>query len=127
MSDLGLGYYGDTGDDEHHQVNRVDPCQAQPPKVNRLATGQFWSQLVEIGVREDEAGQGEEQVYAETTDAHSVVEDRDGQQAQGGQRYLEVVKHNPRRCDKANTGQLPDEHVHLGILAPLSRGHRLAR
>ncbi len=112
--DLGLGDHGAAGDDEHDDVHGVDAGQPQPPEVQRASRAQCRAEAAQVGVREDEAGEREEQVDAEAADAQHVGDGREAQQSERAQGSLEVVQQHPGRGDEPNAGELADEHVHEG-------------
>jgi len=66
----------------------------------------------EIGVGEDEAGEREEQVDPEPADPDDVGHHRNAHHAEGVERSLQVVEEHPDRSDRADAGQLADEHSH---------------
>ena len=98
-------------------MDGVDARKAEPPEIQSLAETCALPHAAHVGVGEDESGECEEQVNPEAPDVEEVREDGNVEEPDPVEGALQVVEEYPGRCNESDSGQLPNEHVHVGIVS----------
>ena len=98
----------DPEDRRDEGVHRPDAADPRPPEPRHGADGGPRSQLVEVGQRDDEAAEDEEEVHTEPAAGHEWAQGLPGPGPGVARGEAEVEAHDPRRRDDPQTRQRAD-------------------